>query len=154
MLNWLKVSKPEQFKIKNSEGLELDAFRNQFKERFKKLQSSLVLLDEELRKFNTTNQISFKRATIARNVSIKQKSNCNILNEKNCCFMSCIIQALSCTKFRDLLFQNQYHFKCPILLINGFCPACDLKTVFLSLTQPTSIRITNFIENIEGKVLE
>ena len=107
-------------------------------------------------KINDPAKINFEKSNqvnkLVRNLSTNQTIKCNIKNESNCCYMSCILQALAYTKFRDVLIQNQYHSDCPIKKINGFCVACDLRTIFLSLSQQYSISIIQFITNIKCNI--
>ena len=137
-----KLNQKTNNKLKNVDGKEIINIETRFKERFDKLRDPAII------NFDKSNQVN----KLVRNLSTNQTIKCNIKNESNCCYMSCILQALAYTKFRDVLIQNQYHSDCPIKKINGFCVACDLRTIFLSLSQQYSISIIQFITNIKCNI--
>jgi uncharacterized UBP type Zn finger protein len=77
----------------------------------------------------------------------------NFINLNNCCYMSCIIQCLAYSKFKENLINESFHVKCSLRQIKKFCVVCELKEVITNLFNKKrleNIKLTAFIENIKG----
>ena len=103
---------------------------------------------------NIINKIDNKPAKISANKANYELIGNNFININNCCYMSCIIQCLAYSKFKEKLINESFHINCSLSQINKFCVVCELKEVvsnlFSTKSNHRSIQLSNFSDNIKG----
>ena len=82
---------------------------------------------------NIINKIDNKTAKISANKANYELIGNNFININNCCYMSCIIQCLAYSKFKEKLINESFHINCSLSQINKFCVVCELKEVVSNL---------------------
>ena len=142
---WMESAKRTEF----TKQLKYEKHQSITSNKLNKRLDSMRLLEIEFE-----DKIYNKPAKISANKANYELIGNNFININNCCYMSCIIQCLAYSKFKEKLINESFHINCSLSQINKFCVVCELKEVvsnlFSTKSNHRSIQLSNFSDNIKG----